>query len=134
MKNTLLYLPCLQQVNGQASGKPSDTYINYVTKSITKVERRIKVLSYPIDIIEETYINLVEEQEQDQKELTRILEMRGAKAPQNKILEHEVVKNIKEGVVDFFRNNWETLLSDFKLLAMMTCSVIELLSHLFTFL
>ena len=74
----MLYLPCLQQ-GGQPSGKPSDTYLNYVSKSITRVERRIKVLSYPIEIIEETYINLVEEHERDQAELTRILEMRGAK-------------------------------------------------------
>ena len=62
LKNTLLYLPCLQQ-GGQPAGKPTDTYLNYVTKSITRVERRIKVLSYPVEVIEETYINMVEETE-----------------------------------------------------------------------
>ena len=62
LKNTLLYLPCLQQgSSGQPVGKPSDTYLNYVSKSITRVERRIKVLSYPVEIIEETYVNLIEE-------------------------------------------------------------------------
>lgn len=64
LKNTLLYLPCLQQV-GQPSGKPSDTYLNYVSRCIVRIERRIKVLSYPVEIIEETYLNLVEEQERD---------------------------------------------------------------------
>ena len=56
----MLYLPCLQQV-GKVSGKPSDTYLNYVSKSIVRVERRIKVLSYPVEIIEETYLNLIDE-------------------------------------------------------------------------
>ena len=50
-------------------------------------------------------MNLIEEENRSQAELTRILEMRGAKAPQGNIMEHAVVKNIKEGVVDFFRNN-----------------------------
>ena len=95
----------MQSLGGQPQGKPSDTYLNYVSKSITRVERRIKVLSYPIEIIEETYMNLVEEEQRDRAELTRILEMRGAKAPQNNIMDHAVVKNIKEGVIDFLRNN-----------------------------
>ena len=75
-----------------------------MTKSITKVERRIKVLSYPTELIEETYINLVEEGERSQAELTRILEMRGAQPPKTNIMEHAVVKNLREGVVDFFTN------------------------------
>ena len=45
------------------------------------------MLSYPIEIIEETYLNLVEEHERDQGELNRILEMRGAK-PQSNIMDH----------------------------------------------
>jgi len=97
-----LYLPCLQQ-GGQSSEKPSDTYLNYVTKSITRVERRIKVLSYPIELIEETYLNLVEHDQQSQTELSRILEMRGAQPPKSNIMEHAVVRNIKDGVVDFFQ-------------------------------
>ena len=74
-----------------------------MSKSITRVERRIKVLSYPVEIIEETYINLVETDQRDRGELTRILEMRGAQLSKNAILEHAVVKNIKDGVVDFFQ-------------------------------
>jgi len=45
---------------------------------MTKVERRIKVLSYPTELIEETYFNLIEEDQRSQAELTRLLEMRGA--------------------------------------------------------
>ena len=90
---------------GQPCGKPSDTYLNYVSKCIVRVERRIKVLSYPVEIIEETYLNLIEDHERDQNELTRILEMRGAAKPQTKIMEHAVVKNIKDGLVDFLKNN-----------------------------
>ena len=52
-----------------------------MSKSIVRVERRIKVLSYPIELIEETYINLIEEDHRDRAELTRILEMRGASKP-----------------------------------------------------
>ena len=33
------------------------------------------------------------------------MEMRGAPKPQTNIMEHAVVKNIKEGLVDFLRNN-----------------------------
>ena len=65
LKNSLLYLPVLQQGAGQPTGKPSDSYLNYVSKSIVRVERRIKVLSYPTEIIEETYLNLVDENERD---------------------------------------------------------------------
>ena len=32
--------------------------------------------------------------------------MRGAKPIKSDIMEHAVVKNVKEGIVDFFRNNW----------------------------
>jgi len=76
-----LYLPCLKQSGSSSeapAGKPTDTYLNYVTKSMTKVERRIKVLSYPTELIEETYFNLIEEDQRSQAELTRLLEMRGA--------------------------------------------------------
>jgi hypothetical protein len=107
LKNTLLYLPCLKQV-GQPSGKPSDTYLNYVSKSIVRVERRIKVLSYPIELIEETYMNLIEEDQREQAELSRILDMRGAPSfarSQTNIMANTVVNNIKEGLVDFLRNN-----------------------------
>ena len=96
-------MPCLQS-SGQPAGKPTDTYLNYVTKSITRVERRIKVLSYPVEVIEETYINMVEEAERSQAELTRILEMRGAQPPKTNIMEHAVVKNLREGVVNFFND------------------------------
>ena len=60
---------------------------------MTRVERRIKVLSYPIEIIEETYLNLVEEHERHQGELNRILEMRGAKPIDNAV--DKAVNNIK---------------------------------------
>jgi len=76
LKNTLLCLPSLQQ-NGQTVGKPSDTYITYVNKSITKVERRLKVLSYPLEVLRETYESLVEEDQRSEKELELILTMRG---------------------------------------------------------
>jgi len=91
------------QQSGSSAGKPSDTYLNYVTRSITYVERRIKVLSYPTEIIEETYLNLIEENERNSFELTRVLEMRGAQPPKNNIMDNQVVKDIKTGIVDFFQ-------------------------------
>ena len=48
-----------------------------MNKSITKVERRIKVLSYPLEVIRETYESLVEEDQRSEKELELILTMRG---------------------------------------------------------
>jgi len=67
---------------------------------MTRVERRIKVLSYPTEIVEETYLNLIEEHERDTGELNRILEMRGAKQLPNNAVE-DAVKNLKTGVVNF---------------------------------
>ena len=88
MKNTLLCLPSLNK-NGQTVGKPSDTYINYVNKSITKVERRIKVLSYPLEVLRETYESLVEEDQRSEKELELILTMRG-------VLKKDIVKYVND--------------------------------------
>lgn len=70
-------------------GKPSDTYINYVNKSITKVERRIKVLSYPLEVLRETYESLVEEDQRSEKELELILTMRG-------VLKKDIVKYVND--------------------------------------
>ena len=67
-----------------SSSKPPDSYINYVTKSITKVERRIKVLSYPLEHIRATYEQFVEESQRSEQELEQILAMRGG--AQNKTL------------------------------------------------
>ena len=60
------------------------------------------MLSYPTEIIEETYMNLVEEHERNQTELNRILEMRGAKPTPNVV--EDAVKNLKTGVVQFISN------------------------------
>ena len=92
LKNTLLGLPCLQK-NGQIVGKPSDTYINFVNKSITRVERRIKVLSYPLEVLRETYESLVEEDQRTEKELELILTMRG-------VLKKDFVKYMKDFISD----------------------------------
>ena len=71
LKSALLRLPCIVPIGSdmQAPAKPSDSYANYVNRSIVKVERRIKVLSYPTDCIQETYVNLIEEDQRSEVEL-----------------------------------------------------------------
>ena len=61
------------------------------------------MLSYPTEIIKETYMNLIEEHERGTGELNRILEMRGAKPLPNNAVEN-AVKNISSGVVNFIQN------------------------------
>lgn len=77
LKNALLCLPCLSQKGQPSPGKPSESYINFVTKATTRVERRIKVLNYPLELIKETYESIVDENERSDKELNSLLAMRG---------------------------------------------------------
>ena len=57
--------------------KVPESYTNFVTKSILKVENRFKVLGYPLEQIKDAYSTLVKDK--NQEDLENILTIRGVK-------------------------------------------------------
>jgi hypothetical protein len=62
---------------GKKPGKPSESFQNYVNKSISKVECRIKVLGYPVEGIKDAYESMIDKEQRTAEDLTTILRMRG---------------------------------------------------------
>jgi hypothetical protein len=65
------------QPGGKKSSKPTEAFQNYVTKAISKVECRIKVLGYPVENIKSAYVSMVDEELRTAEDLTTILKMKG---------------------------------------------------------
>lgn len=66
MKTILMKLPALQleipsQGNSTAQFKVTESYANFVTKNIIKIENRFKVLGYPLEQIRDAYSTLVKD-------------------------------------------------------------------------